>query len=67
MSRSKPNAVKPLDEIVNHVMQIVTHEVVETIESHVITLKANTFCVHGDNPKALDILSLLNDHFNVVK
>ncbi len=63
-SRNKKNAVitEPkvaLEQLVN----LVQHQRVESVDGQWISLNAQSFCIHGDNPSAVSILQLIQDHF----
>ncbi|OLQ84917.1 hypothetical protein BIY21_05160 [Vibrio ponticus] len=49
------------DVVINQVEQLVQHGRVETIDGQIISIDADTVCVHGDNPQALAILQELRD------
>ena len=38
---------------------MISSEKVKTIEGLEIDIKADTYCVHGDNPKAVDLIKNL--------
>lgn len=53
VSRSKKDAVlHNEDEVFQHVYRMISEEKVKTISGKEIDIKAHTFCIHGDNPKA---------------
>ncbi|MBT8259514.1 MAG: 5-oxoprolinase subunit PxpA [Bacteroidia bacterium] len=55
--RSEPDAlITDLDEMAEHVLTMIKRGVVRTINGNEIEIQAQTFCVHGDNPKALKLL-----------
>ena len=60
VSRSKNNALIS-DEIdmFNHVYRMISTNKVKTISGKEIALKADTFCIHGDNPKAVKMVKNL--------
>lgn len=60
VSRSQTNAVitNP-DEVFEHVKRMVFQQKVKTINGVEVRIKAETFCVHGDNPEALNLLQYL--------
>ena len=56
VSRSKPGAViHEEDEIAERVISMVKDGGVEAINGEWVELKVDTICVHGDNPKAVEI------------
>lgn len=57
VSRSLPRAViEDADEVVQHLKTMVELQKVKTIDGAFVSIIADTFCIHGDNPNALDIL-----------
>ena len=64
VSRNHPKATITIpDEAVAHVKGIVERSKVKTIEGNEREIKAQTFCVHGDNPNAFGILKALHREF----
>lgn len=60
VSRSHPNAVITDPSMaLAHVQNMVTNRRIKTIEGMEIPVKADTICIHGDNPNALEILKSL--------
>ncbi|MDV3103355.1 LamB/YcsF family protein [Thermococcus waiotapuensis] len=56
VSRSKPGAViHDKDEIAERVVSMVKDGGVKAINGEWVDLKADTICLHGDNPKAVEI------------
>lgn len=66
VSRSNHNAIihNPT-EVLSHVKRIASKSEVKTITGKMISLRGETFCVHGDNENALQILKVLNEKFEV--
>lgn len=61
VSRKKENAVlNDKDTVLSHVLRMIQHQSVETINGVEVPVKASTFCVHGDTKNALQILKYLN-------
>lgn len=62
VSRSLENAVihNPR-EVLRHILKMAREEQVNTIEGNTRTIKAHTFCIHGDTPSAFKILMYLHD------
>lgn len=59
-SRSLPGSVHhDLQLIINQVEQLVTKGTVTTIDGKELSLKADTICVHGDNPESINTVQLL--------
>lgn len=61
-SRSLPNAVitDPF-EAAEQVINILLHKKIKSHDGHALPLEAQSFCIHGDNPKALDILKAIHE------
>lgn len=54
VSRDKKNAlIHDPDQLFNHVYNMISRRKVKTIQGSEITIYADTYCVHGDNPEAL--------------
>lgn len=63
VSRTKPNALIEDGETAStHVVRMITDKKVKTISGKIIPIRAHTFCVHGDTPKAIDVLKQLRSH-----
>ncbi|WP_347173677.1 5-oxoprolinase subunit PxpA [Polaribacter uvawellassae] len=57
VSRTKSNAIiTNSTEVYQHVLLMIGQKQVKTISNSTIKIKAETFCVHGDNLNALEIL-----------
>jgi len=64
VSRQSPNALITSPKLVlKHIKQIVLNQKVKTIDGVEVRLKAKTFCIHGDQENALDILRYLSLNF----
>lgn len=60
VSRSENNAIiEDVDIVFEHVFRMISSEKVKTIEGLEIDIKADTYCVHGDNPIAADLIENL--------
>ncbi|AXT19845.1 5-oxoprolinase subunit PxpA [Flavobacteriaceae bacterium AU392] len=60
VSRALPNAlIIDEEEMFEHVYRMVTQEKVKTASGVEVKIKAQTFCVHGDNPKAIELIAAL--------
>ncbi|MCB4797315.1 5-oxoprolinase subunit PxpA [Neotamlana laminarinivorans] len=60
VSRNQENAVIKDEKLVfNHVYKMFTQQKVLTIKNTETPIKAQTFCVHGDNPKAIQLIKYL--------
>ncbi|WP_114764689.1 5-oxoprolinase subunit PxpA [Vibrio rhodolitus] len=49
------------DSVINQVEQLIQFGQVETLDGSIISIDADTLCVHGDNPQALVILHDLRE------
>ncbi|MEW4922828.1 5-oxoprolinase subunit PxpA [Algibacter sp. 2305UL17-15] len=62
VSRQKENAIiENPEDVFQHVYRMISEEKVKTISGKKIKIKAQTFCIHGDNPKAIGLLNRLNN------
>lgn len=65
VSRKKDGAViHDSQEVTRRVINMVKNEQVKTIEGDEITIKADTVCVHGDNPEAVELVKNLKNSLN---
>ena len=57
VSRDNENALitNPI-EVFNHIFYMIQHKKVITLTKEEISIKANTFCVHGDTVNAFEIV-----------
>ena len=63
VSRAKENAIiVDAERMTKHVENMILHQQVKTISGAEVPLKAETICVHGDNPKALKLVRNLRKH-----
>ena len=62
VSRVQNNAVitNP-DEVFKNVKNMIFHQKVKTTDGVEVEIKADTFCVHGDNPQAIKLLQNLTE------
>ncbi|MEO0570945.1 MAG: 5-oxoprolinase subunit PxpA [Bacteroidota bacterium] len=61
VARANKNAL--IDEpkfVLEHILNMVKYRQVKTIEMEFIRIMAHTFCIHGDTPDALEILTYLH-------
>lgn len=57
VSRKKAGAViEDADQVVERAKKMVLDGEIETIDGKVLSIKADSICVHGDNPKALELV-----------
>ena len=60
VSRKLPKALlNTPKEVLQHVLLIAKENKLKTIDGSIVTLKADTFCVHSDTPAALEIIRCL--------
>jgi len=60
VSRDKSNAIIDNDvALFNHIYRMVSTEKVKAISGSEIAIKANTFCIHGDNLEAVNLVKSL--------
>ncbi len=58
--RQEKNAVLyDENEVFDHVFRMISNGEVKTVSGKHIKIKAQTFCVHGDNPKAIGLVNRL--------
>ena len=56
VSREESNAIiSDSKEMCDHVLNMILHHKVKTIDGVEVDIKAKTFCLHGDNPKAIKL------------
>lgn len=66
VSRDKAHAVlQSEDEVFQHVFRIVSESKVKTITGKKVDIKAHTFCIHGDHPKAVGLLNRLKHNLEL--
>ncbi|QBY03845.1 LamB/YcsF family protein [Thalassotalea sp. HSM 43] len=46
-------------KVKKRVHQLIAHQEMTTVNSEIITIKADTLCLHGDNPNAADIVTTI--------
>ncbi len=64
MSRLKENSViNSAEDAVRQVVSIILNQYTETLDGNRVDIKAQSFCIHGDNPAAIDILKGLDTAF----
>ena len=61
VSRNEKNAlIHDSEQMFDHVFRMISSQKVKTISGSEIKILADTFCIHGDNPKAVDLIQDLN-------
>ncbi|MCL6258852.1 5-oxoprolinase subunit PxpA [Aquiflexum sp. TKW24L] len=64
VDRSKPKALlTDPQEVIEHVGWMVHEKKIKTITGSLVPIEAETLCVHGDNPSALEILKGIRTNF----
>ncbi len=53
------------EKILNHVKRMSEESKVKTVQGNIKEIKAETFCVHGDNKKAIEILEFLHQNLSI--
>ncbi|ULC58475.1 5-oxoprolinase subunit PxpA [Flaviramulus sp. BrNp1-15] len=62
VSRQEKDAlIDDENELFEHVFRMISKGKVKTIQGHEIGIKANTFCIHGDHPKAVILIKNLKE------
>jgi len=57
VSRNENNAlIHESEQMFDHVFRMISSQKVKTISGSEIKILADTFCIHGDNPKAVDLI-----------
>lgn len=51
------------DEIIEHVSRMAKDQKVKTLSGKILSINADTFCIHGDNENVIEILKELNKSF----
>lgn len=63
VSRANANAViTDADKMIDHVKNMILHKKVKSVSGVEVDLKAETICIHGDNPKAISLLKKLQQN-----
>ena len=62
VSRGKPGAViEDKEEIANRVVSMIKDGGIKSIDGEWVELRADTICIHGDNPNAVEIAKYLRE------
>lgn len=65
VSRKKSDAlITNPDDMFEHIHNMIVHKKVKTVSGVEVAIKAETFCVHGDTPNALDLVRNLIQKLN---
>ena len=61
VSRNENNAlIHESEQMFDHVYRMISSQKVKTISGSETKILADTFCIHGDNPKAVDLIQYLS-------
>jgi len=62
VSRNKENAlISHPEELLKHLLRMFEEQQIRCHDDTILPIEADTFCVHGDNPKAAEILQFISD------
>lgn len=62
VSRKQDHAIiHNFDNLFQHVMHMIKNQKVRAINGEEVTIQADTFCLHGDHPKAVEFASKLRE------
>lgn len=59
LARSKPGAVHDRERMLAQVAQLQSDKTVTTVSGNIISLQADTLCVHGDNPEGVQAIQAI--------
>ncbi|WP_179335971.1 5-oxoprolinase subunit PxpA [Winogradskyella costae] len=60
--RDKDAILHEKEAVLSHVLSMVNHQKVTSVRGVEVSVKASTFCVHGDTENAIEILKFLSDN-----
>ncbi len=63
VNRSKPGAMIPKEEAIDRLIRMVKEQMVISITGKEIEIQADSVCVHGDGPEALDFVKEIRNRF----
>jgi len=67
VARTIPGAVYELKETVwDQLNSLLTQGKLKTLEGNIISVEAETFCVHGDHPRVLEFLTFISQQLNSI-
>lgn len=55
--------IRDRDILLEHLLKMIIHKKVKTISGVEVPIKADTYCIHGDNPNAVEILKYISNKF----
>lgn len=62
VSRKKERAlITEFDELFMHIKRIIFDKKVKSLSGVEVPIKADTFCIHGDHPKAIELVKKLSN------
>ena len=61
--REEKAVISNSKEVIEHTSRMLLKGKVKTIQGNELDIMADTFCIHGDNPKAVDLIKKLKEHF----
>jgi UPF0271 protein len=64
LARSKPGAVHARDRMLSQVRQLQAEGTVTTVSGHRLALRADSLCVHGDNPEGVRAIEAIRSLVN---
>ena len=68
VSRQEFNAVLfDEKEVVQQILNMIIHQKVKTISGQRVPIQVDTICLHGDNPKALDLAKIIVSAYKIQK
>jgi len=63
VSRTKENAViNDVDTMTHHIQNMILHKKILTVNGVEVSIKADTICIHGDNPEAIKLIKKLRQN-----
>ena len=61
-SRNQPNGViDNIPDAISQLKSMIENGTVQSIDHQKVTIKADTYCIHGDSPMALDLIYAINE------
>lgn len=64
VDRSHPKALlTSIEDVKVHLLPVIFEKKIQTLSGQLISVEAQTICVHGDNPSALAILRMIRSNF----
>ena len=67
VSRTEPNAIiMETEAVFEHILNMVSNQIVESVSGLQIPIQADTFCVHGDHPNAPELVRNLHKKLTAI-